>query len=128
MEQVEIGRGVREIKTYAFNNCGSLNVINVASANGTYHSDGNCPIKTASKTLIVGTNQSVIPADGSVTEISDYAFINRHELSAIVIPDSVIMVGSSAFYGCTSLQSVSIGGGLTEIDSYAFANCSARRL
>lgn len=125
LEQVEIGRGVREIKTYAFNNCGSLNVINVASANGTYHSDGNCLIETASKTLIVGTNQSVIPADGSVTEISDYAFINRHGLSAIAIPDSVIMVGRSAFDGCTSLQSVAMGSGLTEIGNDAFANCSA---
>ena len=125
LEQVEIGSGVREIDTTAFHSCGSLNVINVASANGTYHSDGNCLINTASKPLIVGTNQSVIPADGSVTEIGDSAFLNRHGLSAIVIPDSVIMVGRSAFDGCTSLQSVAMGSGLTEIGNDAFANCSA---
>ena len=38
-----------------------------------------------------------------VTTIGDYAFSNRSSLTSIIIPDSVITIESSAFYGCTNL-------------------------
>ena len=45
--------------------------------------------------------------------------------TAYVIPDSVTGIGESAFEGCTSLTSVSIGNGVTSIGSYAFEGCTS---
>lgn len=37
---------------------------------------------------------------------------------------TVTTIGSSAFYNCTGLKSVTIGNGVATIDSYAFKNCT----
>ena len=60
---------------------------------------------------------------GSVTEIGDSAFA-ASSLSAIVIPDTVISMGSGAFAGSAYLSSVKIGNGLRSISAGAFASCS----
>ena len=60
---------------------------------------------------------------GSVTEIGDSAFA-ASSLSAVVIPDTVISMGSGAFAGSAYLSSVKIGNGLRSISAGAFASCS----
>ena len=42
----------------------------------------------------------------------------------IVIPNSVTSIGSSAFYGCSGLTSVTIGNSVTSIGYAAFKGCS----
>lgn len=60
----------------------------------------------------------------TVTEVSPYAFENC-KLSAIELPGSIMSIGESAFYGCTSLSEVSGAEGLISINPNAFYNCSA---
>ena len=60
----------------------------------------------------------------TVTEVAPYAFYNCG-LSAIDLPESVMSIGESAFYGCTSLSEVTGAEGLISINPYAFYNCSA---
>lgn len=43
----------------------------------------------------------------------------------VVIPNSVIKIGSCAFSNCSSLTNVTIPNGITEIKSCAFSNCSS---
>ena len=76
LTSITIGSSVTSIGSYAFCYCTSLKSITVAEGNTVYHSTGNCLIKTTSKTLIAGCKTSVIPADGSVTSIGDWAFDN----------------------------------------------------
>ena len=45
--------------------------------------------------------------------------------SAVVIPDSVMSIGSSAFGNCSGLTSVEIGKSVTTIDEEAFSFCSS---
>ena len=124
LTSVTIGNGVTSIGGSAFSGCTDLTSITVAEGNPVYHSSGNCLIKTASKTLIVGCQTSVIPTDGSVTIIGDNAFRNRSGPTSITIPDSVTSVGGSAFYNCTGLTSVTIGNGVTSIGGSAFSGCT----
>ena len=124
MISITIPDSVTSIGYDAFLECSSLQEIIVAEGNPVYHSDGNCLIETASKTLILGCKTSVIPDDSSVTSIGDYAFQECSGLTSIVIPDSVTSIGYSAFRGCSGLTSITIPDSVTSIGLYAFSGCS----
>lgn len=106
LESVSIGSGVTAIEKSAFLGCSSLESLSVHSENLKYHSDDNCLIETASKTIILGCKNSVIPTDGSVTRIGNYAFQGCRGLTNIVIPNSVTYIPPAAFSGCGSLESI----------------------
>lgn len=123
LSSVSIPASVQQIGAGAF--CGtSLTTISADVNNPTYHSDGNCLIETASKTLILGSSHSVIPTDGSVTVIGEHAFHQRYFLTAIDIPKGVTTIGTGAFDGCPDLSSVTLPGSITAIEANAFRNCT----
>ena len=124
LETFNVGENVTKISSTLLILCGSLASINVAPANNYYRSSGNCLIETGSKTLVIGCNTSIIPTDGSVTSISDYAFAGRAGLTSIIIPDSVTSIGDYAFSGCTGLTSITIPNSVTSIGGYAFRGCT----
>ena len=121
LTSVTIGNGVTSIGGGAFRGCDSLETITVDSGNSVYHSAGNCLIKTATKTLILGCKNSVIPDDGSVTSIGEDAFYNCDSLTSITIPDSVTSIGSNAFDGCTAEINWGNNPTIETISSYAFS-------
>ena len=124
LTSIEIPDSVTSIGLYAFYGCSSVESITVASGNIVYKSSGNCLIETATKTLIAGCKNSVIPSDGSVTSIGDYAFSDCSSLTSIEIPDSVTSIGSFAFFYCESLTSITIPDSVTSIGEWAFASCT----
>ncbi len=106
LTSITIPNSVTSIGEDAFSRCAGLTSITVESGNTKYHSAGNCLIETASKTLILGCKNSVIPTDGSVTSIGYEAFEGCTGLTSITIPNSVTSIGSYAFYGCHKLVEV----------------------
>ena len=99
LSSVTIGEKISHIENSAFTDCSNLRSITVDDGNAVYHSFGNSIIETATKTLIKGCQTSVIPDDGSVTRIGDYAFYGCRSLASIEIPDNIIGIGRDAFYG-----------------------------
>ncbi len=81
--------------------------ITVAEGNTKFDSRENCNalIETATNTLMYGCANTIIPL--SVTAISGNAFCNSI-ITSIVIPNSVLSIGSSAFAYCNSLTSVKV--------------------
>ena len=125
LTSITIPQSVTKIGNDSFNFCSGLESIAVESGNEVYHSEGNCLIETATKTLVLGCKTSVIPTDGSVAAIGVCAFDGCKFLTQITIPDSVTSIGKQAFYDCEGLTSVTMGNGMTTIGDHAFYYCSA---
>ena len=124
LQSVTIPNSVTSIGSSAFSYCNILTSIVVAEGNAKYHSTGNCIIETATKTLVVGCKNSVIPTDGSVTSIGSRAFENCEGLESIAIPNSITSIKAYAFYGCNSIRSIFIPDGVTNIGGYVFSFCT----
>lgn len=58
-----------------------------------------------------------------VTEIGDFAFYSKSNITGVSIPDGVSVIGQSAFWACTNLVWASLPDGLLNIDLQAFAGC-----
>ena len=124
LKRVFIGKNITEIVFTAFSEC-ELTELTVAEENTVYHSMNNCIIETQSKTLCLGCNTSVIPDDGSVTQIGDGAFSYCSSLTEVVIPDCVTAIGDGAFSYCSSLTDVIIPDGVTRIGNGMFRSCTS---
>lgn len=113
LKEIYIPSTVTRIGTRTFSLNIGLEKITVSENNPVFHSDGNCIIETATKTLLTGCNTSVIPTDGSVTAIGDWAFSGCKKLSSIVIPDCIASIGENPFVFCDNLSTVIFGEGTT---------------
>lgn len=108
----------------AFEYCGNLSSITVASGNTVYDSRDNCNalMLTSTNQLVRGCVNTVIPE--GTTKICYYAFSKCKDLQSVNFPNSVIEIGSAAFLECENLRSVTIPNSVTTIGEQAFANCS----
>ena len=124
LTSITIPNSVKSIGEYAFELCSGLTSIEVESGNTAYDSRDNCNaiIETSSNTLKQGCKTTVIP--NSVTIIGGSAFFRCTGLTSITIPNSVTKIGTNAFDGCSDLISVTIGSGVTDMASSAFDHCS----
>ncbi len=121
---VTFGASVQYMGDDLFSGCENLKTITVDSKNEKYHSKNNCLIETAKKTLVVGGNSSIIPTDGSVTRIGDFAFDGRKTLTNITIPNGVVTIGRYAFGSCQGLTSITMPDSVTTLLRHAFYNCT----
>lgn len=113
LTSITIPNSITFFGTCAFQGCSGLESISVAADNTKYHSAGNCLIETATKTLIIGCKKSIIPTDGTVTTIGDYAFCDCNGLTNITIPKIINTISISAFKGCKGLESIEVENGNT---------------
>ena len=108
LKSLSIPASVGYINDAAIRGADGLTVLTVDPNNKVFDSRGNCNavIETATNTLVVGCNTSVIPDD--VVAIGMKAFRDMTKLTSITIPESVIAIGENAFDGCSSLIEVTV--------------------
>ena len=85
---------------------------------------GGLGFKILSNTYRNGKGVIIVEAD-SIVEIGSQAFYGCSNLNTITIPDSVTSIGGWAFDGCSSLTSVTMGNSVTSIGYRAFYDCTS---
>ena len=123
LQSISIPNSVRYIDYTALKECSSLAKITIDDGNPWLDSRDNCNaiIETKTNKLLVGCKNTVIP--NSVTMIGASAFSGCDKLTSITIPNSVTSIGNSAFYGCQNLSSITIPNSVTSIGYNAFYSC-----
>ena len=108
-----------------FASSSGLERITVDNNNPVYDSRNDCNaiIETESNTLICGCQTTVIP--NSVTSIGSSAFYSCTNLTSITIPNSVTSIGDTAFFDCHNLSSITIPDSVESIGEDAFESCTA---
>ena len=121
LQSLHIPASLTEMISNPVVGCENLTSITVAAGNPVYSSpqDCNAIIETATKTLIAGCMNTVIP-DGIET-IGYNAFNGCINLHSIEIPSSVTVIQDAAF-AYTGLRTVVIPESVTTIGSMAFLN------
>ncbi len=146
MTSLHIPASVTLIETGAIYGCKFLKSLTVDNANTVYNSgnNSNIVIETATKTVVAGCNNSVIPSGitkigeyafagltmdtisipTTVTEIGGYAFWYNFNLQSITIPSSVKTIADNAFAYCTKLTNVELSNGLETLGDFAFRDAN----
>lgn len=114
LQSAVIGNGITSLEGHVFGGCSTLSSVTIGS--------GVTTIKSFAFTGCSSLAELTIPAN--VTTIASYAF-SEVGLVNIVIPDTVTTFGDHVFYGCSSLESVTLGSAITEIGDGMFFGLTA---
>ncbi|MCR5462423.1 MAG: leucine-rich repeat protein [bacterium] len=123
LKEIIIPKSTTYIKSGAFNGCNSLSSIKVDENNTVYDSRNNCNaiIEKSTNKLIVGCKATNIL--NGIKIIGSDAFEGCTSLESITIPESVTSIDGGAFNGCSSLSSIKVDENNTAYDSRN--NCNA---
>ncbi len=131
---------VTDCQGCSFNGCISLQTIyfDIVDWKNTYAVNfSNAGKNSDSLVLTIGKNVEIIKShafdnsyitevifeeESNCREIKEYAFSECSRLKAIQIPDSVTSLGTYVFEQ-SGLETVTIGSGVSSIDTYAFLGC-----
>lgn len=150
LNEVQVGENVATISTYVFEKCSSLSQINIPQAttkinDNVFNGCTNLKTviiedKTGSLTLGRKTSGSsglfvdckldsvYIGCKLDYTKTSDYGyspFYSNKYLRSVTYNDVEVAIYDSEFAGCSNLQNVVFGKGITTIGNSAFANCTS---
>ena len=145
LKQVNLNEGLCQLGAHTFENLTSIIIpsslvnigiqafgchlesIVVSKNNPKYDSreDCNALIESGSNTLMIGSNNTIIPNDIKI--IGKHAFDSCNELKEISIPNSCIRIEDYAFHYTEAIVN-NLPGNLEHIGDYAFSNCHVHNI
>ncbi len=131
LESISLPASLESMSGNVFSYSSRLAEITLAEGNTKFVCINNCLIKTATKTLVTGCKNSIIPTDANVvTSIGNQAFYgaNIHSSStnvkSITIPANITSISSEAF-SISGFESIVFAenSSLNSLGNYCFSNC-----
>ena len=80
-----------------------------------------CGLSTDKENIIINESYEGLP----VTEIREYAFGQKKTIKSITLPNSIKVIGDSAFEGCISLETINLPDTIVSIRKRSFYNCKS---
>ncbi|MCT4507947.1 MAG: leucine-rich repeat protein [Tepidibacter sp.] len=126
LTSVTIPESVQIINEWAFSGCDKLAGINIDKNNANY-SDINGVLFNKDKTVLIQYldqrgNQYTVPE--GVTKLAKGAFAST-KVTSVTLPESLEIIGFSAFEKCYDLALIEIPQSVTTLDHFAFASCKS---
>jgi hypothetical protein len=123
LTSITIPSSVTSIGVSAFQDMPNLPEIMVDPAN-TYYSSDNGVLFNTDKTILLqypnGNPRTLYNIPDSVTMIGSSAFLRATSLTSMIIPSSVSILQDYSFLGMTGITSITIPSSVTSIGNYAF--------
>ncbi|MBR5947871.1 MAG: leucine-rich repeat domain-containing protein [Clostridia bacterium] len=139
LTEVYLPEGLVELGSGSFGNCTNLHTLHIPSTlqTATFGPFENCSalvsitfgegIESIAPYLFTGCTGLAqgIDLPETITLIGSGAFDGCTALPSILIPDGVVEIGGGAFYDCTNLESIELPDSLMSIGSGSFQKCSS---
>lgn len=126
LEKISLPRTLKTIGKYAFENSTNLNTIQIEISNPYLCLKDNVIFSNDMNSLIMcapGKRGEYVIPEG-VRTIEDTAFSGCEYLTKVILPQTLIHIGTDAFCYCRGLYEISLPEGLKEINYGAFRQCS----
>ena len=128
LTSVSIGNSVTTIGEYAFRECSGLKKVEISDLEAwckiSFSNVYANPIYYSHNLFLNGQEIKNLIIPETIQVLKSRVFYGCSGLTSVVIPNSVTSISSSAFRECSGLTSVSIGNSVTSIGGYAFYKCS----
>ncbi len=129
LTSITIPSSITSINAGAFEGCSNLTKVNISSIESwcqiSFSSESSSPLYYAQHLYLNGEEVTDLNIPSTVTSIGSCAFYGYSSLESVRIPSSVTSIGYSAFYNCSALTELTIDDGLKTIEGSAFAGCTA---
>ena len=117
--EINIPNGVTSIGRNAFAGCTSITKVTIPN---TVTSISRGSFMNCSNLITIEFEEGI-----NITEIPDYFCYNNNNLNKVNLPDTIIKIGSYAFY-TTGLKEITIPKNVTAINNYAFESSDLKEL
>ncbi len=140
LSSVKLPSALKTIEDSTFTGCVSLNEIDIPDSvtfvfNNAFNNTGIFNKESNWENGVLYIDDFLYAVKNTVSEkytvkagtrhITDRAFLNHNELTEIILPESLEIIGTYAFYDCKNLKKVTLPSSLEKINSYAFYGCSS---
>lgn len=113
----------------AFWACENLTAVHISNIEAwckiSFGGSGANPLRDAQNLYLNGELVTELAIPETITLIGTYAFEGCSSITSISIPMGVTEIGNSAFYNCGSLASINIPNSVTSIGGSAFSGCNS---
>lgn len=116
LNQVSLPTTIEDIEPEAFEETGFIE---------NWKKSGSAEFLTAGNGILLAYNgdESTVNIPEGIRIIAPGVFANRPDITAVVLPDSLIKICEGAFENCTRLKQISGGTNVTDIEDRAFYGC-----
>jgi len=126
LASITIPSTVTVIDETPFKSCGSLKAIDVAVGSAAFTSVDGVLFSADKTTLLTypaGKPQTKYTIPDSVIVIDRSSFYGSKNLTAVILPKGLVSIGDDAFFNCEKLSKMVVPEGVTSIGDTAFVHC-----